>query len=168
MTNMLWGSVRKVLWKRCSLRNICYEQSIWKQIEKMLWEIVWKFKKPKNTKKKTQENQKKQKTREHQKNQRNQRNQKKPKKPKKPRDLGEVTPKTFPWNPSFFCFFCFFWFSRCFFFSRSFWLLGFIGSSADFFQRNVFFVKRCISVVLCICFHLTLAIPSQNPKAKKS
>ena len=29
-------------------------------------------------------------------------------------------------------------------------------------------MKRRISVVLCICFHLTLAIVSQNPKTKKS
>ena len=76
-----------------------------------------------------------------------------------------------PWNPRIFWCFCFFLFSRCFFcfFSRGcFGCCGFIGSSADFSQRKVFFVKRRISVVLCICFHLTLAILSQNPKTKKS
>ena len=184
MTNMLWGSVRKVLWKRCSLRNICYEQSIWKQIEKTLLGNCLKIQKTKkNTKKRTKENQKKTKKTKHtkktKKKQRKQKNQRNQKNQKNQGIWEKWPPKPFPETLVFFVFFvffvCFVFFVFfgfldvfCFFFSRFFCCWGLSEVPQIFFQRNVFFVKRCISVVLCICFHLTLAIPSQNPKTKKS
>ena len=119
ITNMLWGSARKVLWKRCSLRKICYKQSRWKYFRKHFWEIVWKIKKnkknsskPKNTKKNKKTSRKPKKTKK----------TKQTKKTKKPRDLGTLGFFVF------FCFFCFFLvFSMffCFCFSRLFWLLWF-------------------------------------------
>ena len=101
MTNMLWGSVRKVLWKRCSLRNICYEQSIWKQIEKTLLGNCLKIQKTKKKpKKRTKENQKK--TKKTYKKNKKTKDNKKPKeikKTKKTKGFGRSDPQNLSLKP---------------------------------------------------------------------
>ena len=157
MTNMLWGSVRKVLWKRCGLRKICYELSTGALRKNASGKSSEKSIKNKKTPKQNSIKSK------------NQKNSRKQKKQKNQGIWEKWPPKPFPETLGFF--FVFFWFSRCFFcffFSRLFWLLGFYRKFRRFFPTEGFNSFWKDTLVLCIRFHLTLAILSQNPKTKKT
>ena len=138
---MLWGSVRKVLWKRGSLRKICYELSTWNPLRKNASgksSEKSKNKKTLNLKKNSKKSKK-------QKNSRKPKKNKKNKKNKKKQGIWEKwPPKPFPETLVFFVFFVFFGFLDVFvfFFSRLFWLLGFYRKFRRFFLTEGFLFEK--------------------------